>query len=273
MGFLLIVFLALLAYVGYLFYAKELTFPIDQSIFYKKVMALLEKAKKFVDEQQAKQKSHPKTDEVTAPKKEAKPETKKEEKKVEAKKSEPKEGTHVPKPKGDEPVIEDRPNGKKEVVSGDKSILIDRIQQSHFGPVDKKFNEAYALKDVYVKAKEENAPNKSEAFEKYDKAIKEANEMQKDANKKIFEEVNVYMNEPDAIDMHGLKIENSIDILKEEIDKAKNAGKKILKVQCGMGHHNTVGFSKIKEAVVKYCNDSSIKFDEDKDHGFVNIQL
>ena len=40
-----------------------------------------------------------------------------------------------------------------------------------------------------------------------------------------------------------------------------------------MGHHNTVGFSKIKEELVKYLNENNIKFTEEQDHGFVNIEL
>ena len=40
-----------------------------------------------------------------------------------------------------------------------------------------------------------------------------------------------------------------------------------------MGHHNTVGYSKIKEEVVKTVKELGLNFTEDKEHGYVNIEL
>ena len=62
-------------------------------------------------------------------------------------------------------------------------------------------------------------------------------------------------------------------MMKEQIAERRKKGKKILKIQCGMGHHNTVGYSKIKEEVVKQLKEMGEKFTEDKDHGFVNVDL
>ncbi|EAL45420.1 Smr domain containing protein [Entamoeba histolytica HM-1:IMSS-B] len=261
MGLLFIIIISILAYLGYLIYKKELTWPIEDSIIYKKVLVMIEQANAIIKEKQ----KHLKTDEITSPK------TEKTQKEIKTKSDD--NVVHVPKPKGDEPVIEDRPNGKKEVVSGDKSILIDRIKSKHFDPVDQKFNEATQLREKYIKAKDAKSPEKNELFEKYEATRKEAEEMKKKATIAIFEEVNIYMVDEDAIDLHGLQIDGALDMVKDQINKRKAAGKSIVKVQCGMGHHNTVGFSKIKEAVVKYCQDEKLSFTEDKDHGFVNISL
>ncbi|EDR24869.1 hypothetical protein EDI_216880 [Entamoeba dispar SAW760] len=263
MGFLFILVIGILAYLGYLIYKKELTWPIKESIIYKKVLDLIEQVNATNKESQ----KHLKTDEITSPK------TEENQNKNATKTKSGDNVVHVPKPKGDEPVIEDRPNGKKEVVSGDKSILIDRIKSKHFDPVDQKFSEATRLREEYVKAKEAKSPERDELFKKYEATRNEAEEMKKKATIAIFEEVNIYMVDEDAIDLHGLQIEGALAMVKDQINKRKTAGKSIIKVQCGMGHHNTVGFSKIKEAVVKYCQDEKLSFTEDKEHGFVNISL
>ena len=68
-------------------------------------------------------------------------------------------------------------------------------------------------------------------------------------------------------------VQSELMMMKEQIEIRKKQGKKILKCQCGMGHHNTVGYSKIKEEVVKTVKEMGLKFTEDKEHGFVNIEL
>ena len=185
----------------------------------------------------------------------------------------PAEGTHVPKPKGDKPVIEDRPNGKKEVVSGDKSILIDEIYNKHNAKLEAKRKEVEDAKQAWLAAKEKNAPNKNELAQKFQDLKKEMEDVKAKVTHDIFNEVNIYMPEEDAIDLHGLLIEGAMMMAFEEIDKRRKAGKKIVKIQCGMGHHNTVGYSKIKEELVKQLKEKGEKFTEDKEHGFVNVDL
>ena len=243
---LVLLLLVIIAVIGYLVYKKQISLPITECPLYKNIMVQVNKIKE-------QKQSHPKTGET--------------------KSNKPVEGTHVPKPKGDEPVIEDRPNGKKEVVSGDKSILIDRIRSKYYDPVSKKYEEVGKLADAYGKAKNENAPNKNEIYEKFQAVKKEAEEMKIKAAFDCFKEINIYIVEEDVIDMHGLEVEGAVDVVKQQIEERKKQGKKILKIQCGMGHHNTVGYSKIKEAVVEYCKQSGLKFTEDKEHGFVNVDL
>ena len=97
--------------------------------------------------------------------------------------------------------------------------------------------------------------------------------MKYQVHKAAFEEVQIYMLEEDCIDLHGLQIDGAILMMKEQIELRRKEGKKILKCQCGMGHHNTVGYSKIKEEVVKTVKELGLKFTEDKEHGYVNIEL
>ncbi|BFU21561.1 Smr domain containing protein [Entamoeba histolytica HM-1:IMSS-B] len=183
------------------------------------------------------------------------------------------EGTHVPKPKGDAPVIEDRPNGKKEVVSGDKSILLDEIYAKHYGKLDKKHDQVEEAKKAWLAAKEEGASDVQAKHDEFQKQKDEFEAMKYTTHKAAFDEVQIYEIEEDTIDLHGLQIEGAIIMMKEEIEKRKKEGKKILRCQCGMGHHNTVGFSKIKEEVVKTLNEMGMKYSEDKEHGFVIIEL
>jgi len=187
------------------------------------------------------------------------------------KETKPAEGTHVPKPKGDAPVIEDRPNGKKEVVSGDKSILIDEIRAKHFAAVEKKYAEAEQAKQEWLKAKEANAPNRNELAEKMNALKKEAENTKKEATKKTFDEVNIYCPQENTIDLHGLDIDGAIDMMMEQIAQRKSKGINTIIVSTGMGHHNTVGYSKIREAVVKKCKDEGMKSDVDESNGFVTI--
>ncbi|EKE39701.1 Smr domain containing protein [Entamoeba nuttalli P19] len=183
------------------------------------------------------------------------------------------EGTHVPKPKGDAPVIEDRPNGKKEVVSGDKSILLDEIYAKHYGELDKKHDQVEEAKKAWLAAKEAGASDVQAKHDEFQKQKDEFEAMKYTTHKAAFDEVQIYEIEEDTIDLHGLQIEGAIIMMKEEIEKRKKEGKKILRCQCGMGHHNTVGFSKIKEEVVKTLNEMGMKYSEDKEHGFVIIEL
>ena len=185
----------------------------------------------------------------------------------------PAEGTHVPKPKGDKPVIEDRPNGKKEVVSGDKSILLDEIYEKHYSQLNKKHDQIEEAKQAWLKAKEERSGDVQAKHDEFQKQKQEFEEMKYKVHKAAFEEVQIYMVEEDCIDLHGLQIEGAIIMMKEQIELRKKEGKKILKCQCGMGHHNTVGFSKIKEEVVKTVKELGLNFTEDKEHGYVNIDL
>ncbi|EKE37078.1 hypothetical protein ENUP19_0057G0059 [Entamoeba nuttalli] len=185
----------------------------------------------------------------------------------------PAEGTHVPKPKGDAPVIEDRPNGKKEVVSGDKSILLDEIYKKHYANVDKAHDEVEEAKQAWLAAKEKKDPNTQKLNQVFQDKKANFEKVKEQAHRAAFKEVQIYMVDEDAIDLHGLQIEGAIMMMKEEVAARRKAGKKILKIQCGMGHHNTVGYSKIKEEVVKQLKDMGEKFTEDKDHGFVNVEL
>ncbi|EDR24751.1 hypothetical protein EDI_206990 [Entamoeba dispar SAW760] len=185
----------------------------------------------------------------------------------------PAEGTHVPKPKGDAPVIEDRPNGKKEVVSGDKSILLDEIYKKHYAGVDKAHDEVEEAKQAWLAAKEKKDPNTQKLNQVFQDKKANFEKVKEQAHRAAFKEVQIYMVDEDAIDLHGLQIEGAIMMMKEEVAARRKAGKKILKIQCGMGHHNTVGYSKIKEEVVKQLKEMGEKFTEDKDHGFVNVEL
>ncbi|EDR27279.1 hypothetical protein EDI_141040 [Entamoeba dispar SAW760] len=211
------------------------------------------------------------TETVPSNKQETKPtETTSTEKPIENK---PAEGTHVPKPKGDAPVIEDRPNGKKEVVSGDKSILLDEIYAKHYGELDKKHDQVEEAKKAWLVAKEAGANDVQAKHDEFQKQKEEFEAMKYTTHKAAFDEVQIYETEEDTIDLHGLQIEGAIIMMKEEIEARKKDGKKILRCQCGMGHHNTVGFSKIKEEVVKTLNEMGMKYSEDKDHGFVIVEL
>ena len=185
----------------------------------------------------------------------------------------PAEGTHVPKPKGDKPVIKDLGNGKKEVVSGDKSILLDEIYNKHYGKVDKKREEVEAAKQEWLKAKDANDPSRNDKAERFNALKAELEKVKEQATRDAFAEVQIYVTEDDMIDLHGLQIDGAIMMMKEELEKRRKAGKKILRIQCGMGHHNTVGYSKIKEEVVKQLKEMGVSFTEDKDHGFVNANL
>ena len=255
---LILLLLVLIAVIGYLIYKKQLTWPIQESPLYKLALVKFnecqEKCKKC---QEAKKAQKPKTDQETAPTKTEKPA----------------EGTHVPKPKGDKPVIEDRPNGKKEVVSGDKSILIDEIQSKHYAKLSKKHDEIEEAKQAWLKARDAKEPDVQAKHDVFQKKKQEFEDLKYPTHKAVFDEVNIYMNIEDCIDLHGLQIEGAIMMMKEQIELRKKQGKKILKCQCGMGHHNTVGFSKIKEEVVKQLKEMGEKFTEDKEHGFVNVDL
>ncbi|KAL7713973.1 Smr domain-containing protein [Entamoeba marina] len=184
-----------------------------------------------------------------------------------------KEGTHVPKAKGDKPVIEDRPNGKKEVVSGDKSILLDEIYDKHYSKLDKKRADIDAAKQAWLDAKEKKDPNTQQLHQAFQDAKTEFENTKTRVTKDAYNEVQIYVVEDDVIDLHGLQLEGAVVMMKEQIEERRKAGKKILKIQCGMGKHNTVGFSKIKEEVVKNLKSMSEKYTEDKEHGFVNVEL
>ncbi|ELP85441.1 hypothetical protein EIN_087630 [Entamoeba invadens IP1] len=183
------------------------------------------------------------------------------------------EGTHTPQPKGDAPVIEDRPNGKKEVVSGDKSILLDEIYAKHYGKVDKKHDAVEEAKKAWLASKESKSPDTQEKHDAFQNLKKEFEDSKLEAHRGAFNEVQIYMNEEDTIDLHGLQIEGAILMMKEQIEQRKSQGKKVLKLQCGMGHHNTVGFSKIKEEVVKQLQEMKITYTEEADHGLVIANL
>ncbi|KAL7715047.1 Smr domain-containing protein [Entamoeba marina] len=262
MAFLSILILGALTALGYFIFVNvqsgRLSLPIDQSPLYKDLLA---KVKELTQQPKATQ---PKATKKSKEPKESigSPSTK-----------QAVEGSHVPKAKGDYPVIEDRGNGKKEVVSGDKSILIDEIRSKHFSAVDKKFEEATSLREKYVKAKQEGSPDKGKCFEEYDACKKEAEKMKEVAVLACFKEVQTYIIDEDAIDLHGLYIDSAVEMLKATLEERKKNGKNILKVSCGMGHHNTVGFSKIKEAVVKYCADEKLKHSVDDSTGFVTINF
>ncbi|ELP91989.1 hypothetical protein EIN_386830 [Entamoeba invadens IP1] len=207
------------------------------------------------------------------PSSQPKPASQPKQEKTENTSNKPQEGTHVPKAKGDQPVIENRPNGKKEVVSGDKSILLDEIYAKHYGKVDKAHDDVEAAKKAWLDAKEKKSPDTQKlngVFQDKKAAFEKAKEQ---AHRDAFKEVQIYMCDEDCIDLHGLQIDGAVMMMKEEIASRKKAGKKILKLQCGMGHHNTVGFSKIKEEVVKQLKSMGEKYTEDKEHGFVNVQL
>ena len=161
-------------------------------------------------------------------------------------------------------MIEDRPNGKKEVVSGDKSILLDEIYKKHYSKVDKARDDVEAAKQAWLKAKETKSGDVQAKHDVFQQKKKEVEDMKYPTHKAVFDEVNIYMNIEDCIDLHGLQIEGAIMMMKEQIELRKKQGKKLLKCQCGMGHHNTVGFSKIKEEFVKTVKEMGLKFTEEK---------
>ena len=170
-------------------------------------------------------------------------------------------------------MIEDAGNGKKRVVSGDKSILLDEIREKHTKALDAKYKEVEAAKQEWLAAKEASDPSRNEKAERFNALKAEAEELKKKTAKNIFDEVQIYIPEEDTIDLHAQTLEGAVMMLEEQLEEQKKKGRSTLRVSCGMGHHNTVGFSKVKEAVVEKLKEKGMKYEVDESTGFVTVTI
>ena len=94
------------------------------------------------------------------------------------------------------------------------------------------------------------------------------------AARKVFSIANSFISSEDLIDLHGLFVNDALKIMKELIPKLKqNKDIITLRVSCGLGKHNGLGYSKIAQSLMAMLRKNNVTFWNDSKIGFVKINM
>ena len=94
------------------------------------------------------------------------------------------------------------------------------------------------------------------------------------AAKKVFNVANSFISSEDLIDLHGLFVNDALKIMKEMIPKLKQNKEIVtLRVSCGLGKHNGLGYSKIAQSLMAMLKKNKVTFWNDSKIGFVKINM
>ena len=116
--------------------------------------------------------------------------------------------------------------------------------------------------------------NVDEEKEQLTKEIEKWIKKRENAAKNVFRIANSFIRHEDMIDLHGLFVGDALKIVKDLLPECKKNDKiKILRVSCGLGKHNGLGYSKITKSLCKMLKQCNIEFWVDNNIGFVKIDM
>ncbi|KAL7718882.1 Smr domain-containing protein [Entamoeba marina] len=94
------------------------------------------------------------------------------------------------------------------------------------------------------------------------------------ASNKVYKIANSYIPQRDKIDLHGLFVGDAIRIIQERLPQLKRDKEiKTLRISCGVGNHNGLGYSRIMKKLVKILKKNKITQRTDRNTGFVYVVM
>ena len=103
------------------------------------------------------------------------------------------------------------------------------------------------------------------------RAKEELKQMKEKAMNTIYNECNKF-NKPDLIDLHFLKVKESMIMMSRKLEEIKNLYKEAT-VSCGVGNHNDLGYSKIFIACSEVLKNNSVTYNADVTTGLIRVKL
>ncbi|EKE37664.1 hypothetical protein ENU1_189730 [Entamoeba nuttalli P19] len=90
----------------------------------------------------------------------------------------------------------------------------------------------------------------------------------------VFKKANSFIPVQDKMDLHGLFVGDALKIVQRKLPNLKkNKDIHTMRISCGVGNHNGLGYSKIGRALSKMLKKNNIQFWIDHKIGFVNVNM